>query len=112
MTTTAAALDRAADAALSELAAVRPTDDSIGAAIAAAALLASSRARRARDLRSRSRDPDRQALGSIASSARRGDLATAGAPAGLGTALVGPGSPSPRRTLMPATYLDSSAILV
>jgi hypothetical protein len=40
MTTTAAALARAADAALSELAAARPSDDSIGAAIAAAALLA------------------------------------------------------------------------
>jgi len=40
MTTTATALDRVADAALAELTAARPSDDAIGAAIAAAALLA------------------------------------------------------------------------
>ena len=41
MTKTAAAYDRVADAALAELTAARPTDDAVGAAIAAAALLAS-----------------------------------------------------------------------
>jgi hypothetical protein len=40
MTKTATAHDRIADAALTELAAVRPSDDAIGAAVAAAALLA------------------------------------------------------------------------
>lgn len=40
MTKTAEALDRRAEAAISELSAVRPSDDSIGAAVAAAALLA------------------------------------------------------------------------
>ncbi len=40
MTTTTTALDRIADAARSELSAVRPSDDAVGAAIAAAALLA------------------------------------------------------------------------
>lgn len=39
MTKTVDALDRLADAALSELSAVRPTDDAVGAAVAAAALL-------------------------------------------------------------------------
>jgi len=40
VTKTATAHDRIADAALAELAAVRPSNDAIGAAIAAAALLA------------------------------------------------------------------------
>lgn len=39
MTKTVDALDRLAETALSELAAVRPSDDAIGAAVAAAALL-------------------------------------------------------------------------
>jgi hypothetical protein len=40
MTKTVNALDRIADAALSELSAARPSDDAVGAAVAAAALLA------------------------------------------------------------------------
>ena len=40
MTKTATAYDRVADAALAELTAARPTDDAVGAALAAAALLA------------------------------------------------------------------------
>jgi hypothetical protein len=40
MTKTATAHDRIADAALPELAAVRPSNDAVGAAVAAAALLA------------------------------------------------------------------------
>jgi hypothetical protein len=40
MTKTVDALDRIADAALSELSAARPSDDAVGAAVAAAALLA------------------------------------------------------------------------
>ena len=40
MTKTATALDRIADAALAELSAVRPSNDAVGAAVAAAALLA------------------------------------------------------------------------
>jgi hypothetical protein len=40
MTKTATALDRIADAAVAELAAARPSDDAVGAAVAAAALLA------------------------------------------------------------------------
>ena len=40
MTKTATAHDRIADAALAELTAVRPSDDAVGAAVAAAALLA------------------------------------------------------------------------
>ena len=40
MTKTAAALERIADAALAELNAARPSDDAVGAAVAAAALLA------------------------------------------------------------------------
>lgn len=40
MTKTATALDRIADAALAELTAARPSDDAVGAAVAAAALLA------------------------------------------------------------------------
>ncbi|CAN5137750.1 hypothetical protein BH18ACT4_BH18ACT4_05830 [soil metagenome] len=40
MTKTVTALDRVADAAVAELGAVRPSDDAVGAAIAAAALLA------------------------------------------------------------------------
>lgn len=40
MTDTGTAHDRIADAALAELTAVRPTDDAVGAAVAAAALLA------------------------------------------------------------------------
>ena len=39
MTKTADTLDRLAEAALTELSAVRPTDDAVGAAVAAAALL-------------------------------------------------------------------------
>ncbi len=40
MTRTATARDRVADAAMAELGAVRPSDDAVGAAIAAAGLLA------------------------------------------------------------------------
>jgi hypothetical protein len=40
MTKTATAYDRVADAALADLTAARPTDDAVGAALAAAALLA------------------------------------------------------------------------
>jgi hypothetical protein len=40
MTKTVDALDRIADAALAELSAARPSDDAVGAAVAAAALLA------------------------------------------------------------------------
>ncbi len=40
MTKTATALDRVADVALAELTAARPSDDAVGAAVAAAALLA------------------------------------------------------------------------
>ena len=40
MTKTVDALGRIADAALAELSAVRPSDDAVGAAVAAAALLA------------------------------------------------------------------------
>jgi hypothetical protein len=40
MTKTGTAHDRIADAALAELTAVRPSDDAVGAAVAAAALLA------------------------------------------------------------------------
>ncbi len=40
MTRTATARDRVADAAMAELEAVRPSDDAVGAAIAAAGLLA------------------------------------------------------------------------
>jgi hypothetical protein len=40
MTRTATAHDRVAEAALAELTAVRPSDDAVGAAVAAAALLA------------------------------------------------------------------------
>ena len=40
MTKTVDARDRIADAARSELSAVRPSDDAVGAAVAAAALLA------------------------------------------------------------------------
>ena len=40
MTKTATALDRVADASLAELIAARPSDDAVGAAVAAAALLA------------------------------------------------------------------------
>ena len=40
MPKTATAHDRVADAALAELTAVRPSDDAVGAAVAAAALLA------------------------------------------------------------------------
>ena len=40
MTKTATALDRIADAALAELTTVRPSNDAVGAAVAAAALLA------------------------------------------------------------------------
>ena len=40
MTKTVEALDRIADAALSNLSAARPSDDAVGAAVAAAALIA------------------------------------------------------------------------
>ena len=40
MTKTATALDHIADAALAEMTAARPSDDAVGAAVAAAALLA------------------------------------------------------------------------
>lgn len=49
MPKTAAAHDRVADAALAELTAVRPSDDAVGAAIAAAALLAERAARETSD---------------------------------------------------------------
>jgi hypothetical protein len=49
MMKTVDALDRLAEAALSELSALRPSDDSIGAAVAAAALLAQRVAREVSD---------------------------------------------------------------
>jgi hypothetical protein len=49
MTKTAHALDQLADAALSELSAVRPSDDAVGAAVAAAALLAERAAQEVSD---------------------------------------------------------------
>ena len=49
MTKTATALERIADAAVAELASGRPSDDAVGAAIAAAALLADSAAREISD---------------------------------------------------------------
>ena len=49
MTKTATAHDRIADAALAELTAVRPSDDAVGAAVAAAALLAERAAQEASD---------------------------------------------------------------
>lgn len=49
MTKTVDARGRLADAALSELSAVRPSDDAIGAAVAAAALLAERAAHEASD---------------------------------------------------------------
>lgn len=49
MTKTVDALDRLADAALAELSAVRPSNDSVGAAVAAAALLADRAAREVSD---------------------------------------------------------------
>ena len=49
MTKTVDALDRVADAALSELSAVRPSDDAVGAAVAAAALLAERAAQESSD---------------------------------------------------------------
>ena len=49
MTKTATAHDRIADAALAELTAVRPSDDAVGAAVAAAALLAERAARETSD---------------------------------------------------------------
>src|SRR5687767_14761362 len=49
MTKIATALDRIADAALAELSEVRPTDDAVGAAIAAAALLAERAAQEVSD---------------------------------------------------------------
>lgn len=49
MTKTVHAFDQLADAAISELSAVRPTDDAVGAAVAAAALLAERAAREASD---------------------------------------------------------------
>ena len=49
MTKTIAARDRIADAALGELSAARPSDDAVGAAVAAAALLAQGAAREVSD---------------------------------------------------------------
>ena len=49
MAKTATAHDRIADAALAELTAVRPSDDAVGAAVAAAALLAERAARETSD---------------------------------------------------------------
>lgn len=49
MTKTAAAHDRIADAALAELTAVRPSDDAVGAAVAAVALLAERAAKEIND---------------------------------------------------------------
>src|SRR5207244_8821744 len=49
MTKTAHAFDQLADAAFSELSAVRPSDDAVGAAVAAAALLAKRAAQETTD---------------------------------------------------------------
>lgn len=49
MTKTIDALDRIADVALAELSAARPSDDAVGAAVAAAALVAESAAREISD---------------------------------------------------------------
>lgn len=49
MTKTATALDRIADVAIAELGAARPSDDAVGAAVAAAALVAESAAKEASD---------------------------------------------------------------
>ena len=49
MTKTASALDRIADAALAELTAARPSDDAVGAAVAAAALVAERAAQETSD---------------------------------------------------------------
>ena len=49
MTKTATALDRIADAAVAELASARPSDDAVGAAVAAAALPAERAAREISD---------------------------------------------------------------
>jgi hypothetical protein len=49
MTKTTTARDRIADAALAELLTARPRDDAVGAAVAAAALLAERAAREASD---------------------------------------------------------------
>jgi hypothetical protein len=49
MTKTIDALDRLADSALSELSTVRPSDDAVGAAVAAAALLAQRAAQETAD---------------------------------------------------------------
>jgi hypothetical protein len=49
MTKTIDAIDRLADAAVSELSAARPSDDAVGAAVAAAALLADRVAREISD---------------------------------------------------------------
>ena len=49
MARTATAHDRIADAALAELTAVRPSDDAVGAAVAAAALLAARAAQETSD---------------------------------------------------------------
>lgn len=49
MTKSKAALDRIADAARAELAATRPSDDAVGAAVAAAALLAERAAQEVAD---------------------------------------------------------------
>lgn len=49
MTKTATAHDRIADAALAELTAVRPSDNAVGAAVAAAALLAERAAQETSD---------------------------------------------------------------
>ena len=49
MTKTAAAHDRIADAALAELTSVRPSDDALGAAVAAVALLAERAAQEIND---------------------------------------------------------------
>ena len=49
MPKTATAHDRIADAALAKLTAVRPSDDAVGAAVAAAALLAERAARETSD---------------------------------------------------------------
>ncbi|MEX2658365.1 MAG: hypothetical protein WD232_01615 [Acidimicrobiales bacterium] len=49
MTRTASAFDRIADSALTELSAARPSGDAVGAAVAAAALLAERAAQEATD---------------------------------------------------------------
>lgn len=70
MTRSATAPDRVADDALAELTAVRPSDDPVGAAVAAAALLAE---RAAQEICDRHRVPDHRARRRQPSIPRRRD---------------------------------------